>query len=76
MQPTVLEFKTSQFFPDSCIWCFLFEKSNLRVQRNNILNLQGKEVCDQFFENFNFPYIFCNFDTVELQKMYGKIKIF
>ena len=22
-----------------------------------------------------FPYIFCNFDTVELQKMYEKIKV-
>ena len=23
-----------------------------------------------------FPYIFCNVDTVELQKKYGKIKVF
>ena len=51
---------------------FCFEKSNLGVQRNNTLNLECKEVRDQFWENFNFPYIFCSFDSVELQKMYGK----
>ena len=38
--------------------------------------MECKEVRDQFLENLNFPYIFCNFDTVELQKMYGKIKVF
>ena len=32
-----------------------FEKSNLRVQRNNTLNLECKEVRDQFLENLDFP---------------------
>ena len=33
------------------------------------LNLEGKEVRDEFFlKTSMFPYIFCNFDTVELQK--------
>ena len=37
------------------------------VQRINTLNLEGKEVRDQFLENLNFifPYIFCNFDNVK-----------
>ena len=63
-------------FVNSYIWYFLFENSNLRVQRNNTLNLEFKEVCDQFLENLNSSIHFCNFDTVELQKMYGKIKVF
>ena len=50
----VLEFKARYFFLNSYIWNFLFEKSELLVQKN----------------------IFCNFETVELQKMYGKIKVF
>ena len=33
----------------------LFEKSNLRVQRNNTLNLECQEVHDQFLENLDFP---------------------
>ena len=47
------------------------------VQRNNTLNLGCKQFCDQFLENLNFifPYIFWNFDTVKLQKMYRKIYI-
>ena len=49
----VLEFKASYFFLNSYIWCFLFEKGNLRVQRNNTLNLECKEVRDQFFENLD-----------------------
>ena len=32
----------------------LFEKSNSRVQRNNTLNPECKEVRDQFLENLNF----------------------
>ena len=36
---------------NSYIWCFLCEKSNLRVQRNYTLNLECKEVRDQFLEN-------------------------
>ena len=32
----------------------LFEKSNLQVQRNNTLNLECKEVRDQFLENLDF----------------------
>ena len=45
----VLEFKARYFFLNSHIWCFLFEKSNLRVQRNDTLKLECKEVRDQFF---------------------------
>ena len=71
----VLEFKARYIFLNSYIWCFLFKKSNLRVQRNNTLNLECKDVRDQYLENLNFS-IHCNFDTVELQKMYGKIKVF
>ena len=33
---------------NSYTWCFLFEKINLRVQRNNTQNLECKEVRDQF----------------------------
>ena len=58
IQRFVLEFKTSYFFLNSYIWYFLFEKSNLRVQRNNTLNLECKEVRDQFLENFGFPIHF------------------
>ena len=73
IQRFVLEFKASLFFRDSYIWCFLFEKSNLRVQRNSTLNLECKEVRDQIKKNPSiFPYIFCHFGTVELQKMYGE----
>ena len=42
----VLEFKARYFFLNSYIWNFLFEKSNLLVQRNNTLNLECKEVRD------------------------------
>ena len=53
-----------------------FEKSNLRVQRNNTLNLDWKEVRDQFLENLNFPYGFCNNSTVsKLQPICGKIEV-
>ena len=31
---------------------------NLRVQRNNTLNLECKEVRDQFLENLGFPIHF------------------
>ena len=31
----------------------LLEKSNLRIQRNNTLNWESKEVHDQFLENLN-----------------------
>ena len=54
----VLEFKASYFFLNSYIWCFLFEKSNLRVQRNSTLNLERKEVCAQFLEDLGFPIHF------------------
>ena len=54
----VLEFKARYFFPNSYIRWFLFEKSNLRVQRNNTLNLECKEVRDQFLENLDFPIHF------------------
>ena len=54
----VLEFKVRYFFLNSYIRCFLFEKSNLRVQRNNTLNLECKEVRDQFLENLDFPIHF------------------
>ena len=35
------------------IWCFLFENSNLAVavERNNILNLEYKDVRGEFLEN-------------------------
>ena len=35
------------------IWCFLFENSNLAVavERNNILNLECKDVRGEFLEN-------------------------
>ena len=36
------------------IWCFLFEKSNLAVERNNILNLECKDVCSELLENSSF----------------------
>ena len=54
----VLEFKARYFFLNSYIRCFLFEKSNLPVQRNNTLNLECKEVRDQFLENLDFPIHF------------------
>ena len=54
----VLEFKASYFFLNSYIWRFLFAKSYLRVQRNNTLNLECKEVRDQFLENLDFPIHF------------------
>ena len=54
----VSEFKASCFFLNSCIWCFLFKKGNLRVQSNNTLNLECKEAREQFLENLNFPIDF------------------
>ena len=51
----VIEFKGRYLFLRTYIWCFLFEKSNLRVQRNNTLTLKCKEVRDQFLENLGFP---------------------
>ena len=54
----VLEFKARYFFLNSYIRCFLFEKNNLRVQRNSTLNLEYKEVRDQFLENLDFPIHF------------------
>ena len=48
IQRFVLEFKASLFFRDSYIGCFLFGKTDLRVQRNSTLNLECKEVRDQF----------------------------
>ena len=53
-----LEFKASYFFLNSYVWCFLFKKSNFRVQRNSILNLECKEVRDQSLENLDFPIHF------------------
>ena len=70
----VLEFKARYFFLNSYIRCFLFEKSNLRVQKNNTLNLECKEVLDQFIENLDFPYIFCNSTVSKLQKIWGFLK--
>ena len=67
----VLEFKALYFFLNSSIWSFLFEKSNLRIQRNNTvntLNLDCKEVQDQFLGKLRF--------SKKLQKMYGKIEVF
>ena len=54
----VLEFKARYFFLNSYIWNFLFEKSKLLVQRNNTLNLERKEVRDQFLEDLNFSIHF------------------
>ena len=68
----VLEFKVRYFFLNSYIRCFLFEKSNLRVQRNNTLNLECKEVRDQFLQKLDFSYIFRDSTVSTLQKMYGK----
>ena len=48
----VSEFKASQFFLSSYIWCPLFEKRNLWVQRNNTLDLECKEVRSQLKSNF------------------------
>ena len=42
----VLEFKAPYFFLNSYIWNFLFENSELLVQKNNTLNLECKEVRD------------------------------
>ena len=55
----VLDFKARYFFLNSYIRCFLFEKSNLRVQRNNTLHrLECKEVRDHFLGNLDFPIHF------------------
>ena len=54
----VLEFKARYFFLNSYVWNFLFEKSKLLVQRNNALNLERKEVRDQFLEDLNFSIHF------------------
>ena len=55
----VLEFKARYFFLNSYIRCFLFEKSNLRVQRKNTLHrLECKEVRDQFLGSLDFPIHF------------------
>ena len=43
---------------NSYIWQFLFEKFNLQIQRNNALNLECKEVRDQFLENLDFSHTF------------------
>ena len=51
-------FKARYFFLNSYIWNFLFEKSKLLVQRNNTLNLECKEVRDQFLEDLNFSIHF------------------
>ena len=45
-------------FLNSYIRHVFFEKSNLRIQRNNTLNLECKEVRDQFLENLNFSIHF------------------
>ena len=50
----------------------LFETSNLRVQRNSTLNLECKEVRDQFLQKLDFSYIFRDSTVSTLQKMYGK----
>ena len=47
-------FKASYFLLNSYIWCFLAEKSNLRVQKNNTLNLERKEVRDKCLKNLGF----------------------
>ena len=54
----VLEFKAPYFFLNSYIWNFLFENSELLVQKNNTLNLECKEVRDQFSEDLNFSIHF------------------
>ena len=54
----VLEFKAPYFFLNSYIWSFLFENSELLVQKNNTLNLERKEVRDQFLEDLNFSIHF------------------
>ena len=54
----VLEFKAPYFFLNSYISNFLFEKSELLVQKNNTLNLECKEVRDQFLEDLNFSIHF------------------
>ena len=44
--------------PEFIYLSLLFEKSNLGVQRNYTLNLECKEVRDQFLENLNFSIHF------------------
>ena len=44
--------------PEFISLSFFFGKSNLRVQRNNTLNLESKEVCDQFLKNLDFSIHF------------------
>ena len=39
------------------------------------LNLECREVGDQFLENLEFPYFFCNSTVSKLQKICGKIEI-
>ena len=60
--------QTSLFFRNLYTWCFLFEKSNLRDQRNNTLNLESKEVRTwsvfrkpQFFHTFSVIFILSNY---------------
>ena len=48
----------SQLILPEFIYLMLFEKSNLRVQRKNTLNLECKGVRDQFSEKLNFSTLF------------------
>ena len=63
---------------NSYTWCFLFEKINLRVQRNNTQNLECKEVRDQFYETLGFPIHCLWFDgskiTEDVWKKWGFLK--
>ena len=56
----VLEFKARYFFLNSYIRCFPFEKRQYTKyeKRNNTLNLECREVRDQFLENLDFPIHF------------------
>ena len=60
IQRFVLEFKANSFFLNSynSICHVLPEKSNLWVQGNSTLNLECKELRDQFLENFHFSIYF------------------
>ena len=62
IQRLVLEFKANLILLNSYIRRFLFENSNLRVQRNNTLNLECKclviKCLDQFLENLDFSIHF------------------
>ena len=54
----------------------LYKEGPTSSKRQHTRILRAKKSVISFQLTSIFSYIFCNFDTVELQKMYGKIKVF